>query len=63
MSIDLIHTCLTLLIMAKTQFHMGRNKISNIKKKLLKHNMYPEVTYWTTTTIKSKGHIKTSKYF
>lgn len=50
-------------MMAKTQFHMGRNKISNIKKKLLKHNMYPEVTYWTTTTINSKGHIKTSKYF
>lgn len=44
--------------MAKTQFHVGRNKIK-IKIKLLKHNIYPEVTYLTDSTIKnSERHIK-----
>lgn len=47
------------LIMAKTQFHAGRNKIRKIKIKLLKHNIYPDVTYLTGSTIKnSERHIK-----
>lgn len=49
--------------MAKTQFYVGRNKLSNTKIKLWKHHIYPEVTYLATTTIKnSERHVETSKY-
>lgn len=48
--------------MAKTQFHVGRNKIRKIKIKLLKYNIYPEVTYLTDSTIKnSERHVNISK--
>lgn len=40
--------------MAKTQFHMGRNKLSNTKIKLWEYNIYQEVTNLATTTIKNE---------
>lgn len=51
-------------MIAKTQFQVGRNKISNTRIKLQKHNICPAVTYLATEIIKdSERHIKTSKYF